>query len=461
MTSHIAQIRIAGLHGLQSLSATLSPGLNIVHGKNGVGKTTFLHVLASFAELDLDRFLWITFDTITVTMGDGAVVELKRYSGPSPVLQLFVNSTAMGDLTQEKPSTPAMRKVVSDVVGGRPVYLPAFRSILEAVSLRRRADVRRSPWQERAYEQMLERELQGADARRAGWHDPKELAEVTVMKTLQCREWFGEFVPTVRCPSLSEVAEKVSIELSEADYRLANSDVQVSSSVFVDVMAALKAEVSPTRDTEPAYQLAQRIRDLLERLPNSYKGLYGLVGTGDWATRDDDTISRILSVYEKALRTRIEAEQSAYARVETFRSSVNRFLEGKELEFVPDVRQRNSFRDRVKVRVGSRKMGLQALSSGERQVLTLLFSATHMSAVDGMLLIDEPELSLHVGWQRPLLRELMAQVGPRQVVVCTHAFEVAADHPEAVRDLVSEPWTARVEEPAQLELDHGGPEVET
>jgi predicted ATP-dependent endonuclease of OLD family len=51
-----------------------------------------------------------------------------------------------------------------------------------------------------------------------------------------------------------------------------------------------------------------------------------------------------------------------------------------------------------------------------------------MSSADGMLLIDEPELSLHVDWQRVILRELMKQAGDRQIIACTHAPEVTADH---------------------------------
>ena len=51
-----------------------------------------------------------------------------------------------------------------------------------------------------------------------------------------------------------------------------------------------------------------------------------------------------------------------------------------------------------------------------------------MSLVDGIVLIDEPELSLHVDWQRKILSEMCKQAGGRQVIACTHAPEVAADH---------------------------------
>jgi predicted ATP-dependent endonuclease of OLD family len=96
---------------------------------------------------------------------------------------------------------------------------------------------------------------------------------------------------------------------------------------------------------------------------------------------------------------------------------------------------------RKKLSIGSRRARFSVLSSGERQVLTLLFSATHMSSADGILLIDEPELSLHLDWQRTILTELMKQAGERQVVVCTHAPEVIADHRDSAVPLAAELWS--------------------
>ena len=71
----------------------------------------------------------------------------------------------------------------------------------------------------------------------------------------------------------------------------------------------------------------------------------------------------------------------------------------------------------------------------------MLFCATHMSPADGVMLIDEPEISLHVDWQRIILDEIMRQAGDRQVIVCTHSPEVVAEHRDALVKLSSEAWS--------------------
>jgi len=63
----------------------------------------------------------------------------------------------------------------------------------------------------------------------------------------------------------------------------------------------------------------------------------------------------------------------------------------------------------------------------------MLFSASRLATNQGTFLVDEPELSLHVDWQRCILTELMKQAVDRQIIACTHSPEVGADHPDAVQ----------------------------
>jgi predicted ATPase len=55
-----------------------------------------------------------------------------------------------------------------------------------------------------------------------------------------------------------------------------------------------------------------------------------------------------------------------------------------------------------------------------------MYAATRLTDTP-VVLIDEPELSLHVDWQRPLLHEIAGLTGEKQVIVTTHSPEVSAD----------------------------------
>ena len=64
----------------------------------------------------------------------------------------------------------------------------------------------------------------------------------------------------------------------------------------------------------------------------------------------------------------------------------------------------------------------------------MLYSASRARFLSGVFLIDEPELSLHIDWQRIILRELQNQSPERQLIACTHSPEVGADHVLEIQD---------------------------
>lgn len=68
------------------------------------------------------------------------------------------------------------------------------------------------------------------------------------------------------------------------------------------------------------------------------------------------------------------------------------------------------------------------LSAGQQQMLSFLCYNAFSS--DTMIFIDEPELSLHINWQRHLPDILLAQGTTNQFFIATHAPTIYANYPE-------------------------------
>lgn len=69
-----------------------------------------------------------------------------------------------------------------------------------------------------------------------------------------------------------------------------------------------------------------------------------------------------------------------------------------------------------------------ALSAGEKQMLS--FIAYNAFYRDSIFIIDEPELSLHVDWQRQLFPTLLAQQATNQFVIATHSPFIYSKYPD-------------------------------
>ena len=68
------------------------------------------------------------------------------------------------------------------------------------------------------------------------------------------------------------------------------------------------------------------------------------------------------------------------------------------------------------------------LSAGEKQMLS--FIAYNAFYRDSVIIIDEPELSLHVDWQRQLFAILIGQEASNQFVVATHSPFIYSKYPD-------------------------------
>lgn len=68
-----------------------------------------------------------------------------------------------------------------------------------------------------------------------------------------------------------------------------------------------------------------------------------------------------------------------------------------------------------------KELPIDALSSGEKQLLILLFTVFLMDNKKSIMLMDEPELSLHICWQNRLI-DILRQLNPNcQLILSTHA----------------------------------------
>ncbi|WP_157729331.1 AAA family ATPase [Tumebacillus algifaecis] len=110
------------------------------------------------------------------------------------------------------------------------------------------------------------------------------------------------------------------------------------------------------------------------------------------------------------------------SKFEEFKAMINRFLEGKRITTV-----NTSFKVEVIESGTNRTYGLEALSSGEKQVILLLGEIYRYISVGSLILIDEPEIHLHPVWQRIFIATLtdLCEKYDAQLILTTQSPEIA------------------------------------
>ena len=77
----------------------------------------------------------------------------------------------------------------------------------------------------------------------------------------------------------------------------------------------------------------------------------------------------------------------------------------------------------------NKELSLENLSSGEQHEIVLLYEFLFKLKPGSLILIDEPELSLHVGWQTEFLKDLedVIELSKFDVLIATHSPQIIHD----------------------------------
>lgn len=144
-----------------------------------------------------------------------------------------------------------------------------------------------------------------------------------------------------------------------------------------------------------------------------------------------DTSNKFLQYFLSKLNTVIQATRTIEGLVEEFIDHCNTYLSAQDPTTAigpnrpsADDKQLRLDRKTLKVHVESlaaqRKIPLDSLSSGEKQMISL-FARLYLYTGPKILLIDEPELSLSIDWQRKILIDVVNAPTCSQVIAITHS----------------------------------------
>ncbi len=144
------------------------------------------------------------------------------------------------------------------------------------------------------------------------------------------------------------------------------------------------------------------------------------------------TIGTIVEPYINGIEARLNALDQVRDLIRTYVETINEFLSAKRIDFSL---QSGVF---VSGRLGG-KLDPDLLSSGEKQLILLLSNTVLARESAAIFLIDEPELSLNVKWQRSLIEALLkcSEGSKVQFLLASHSLELITQHRRNAVQLIS------------------------
>lgn len=381
--AHLSHVIVRGLTGRRApLHVKFDTELNVMWGSNGSGKTTLLKILHSAMSGETAPLLRLSFSSAEVgfitNRGERIVRSIERRVSDRPPLLEF-------------PDLP-------DFEGYRDLDLARHELFEDAKALR---------WKS------------SGDDNENGYLRHRYLP---ISRIFDFRNRMGR--PTRG--GLSEVLDEVEYDRVFAEqiqslwsefHAMALQQTRLAQQEAVNrILGAVLAEdeypdYDQKRELVPTEDLRRLVHGFFETQPRLRRHIDVEKVIRDYET--NPLMHRVVSTVSE-VQTEIEIAQAPERR---FAEVINQLYGPNKTLDISGPR-------RLTVTLKGRKspLAIESLASGEKQVMRILLET--LVAGSSPVLVDEPELSLHVDWQSQLLL-MMRYINPEaQIIVATHSPEV-------------------------------------
>jgi|UPI000362BEA8 predicted ATP-binding protein involved in virulence len=421
------QIRIEKLFGMFDYDIELkSEDITILTGPNGYGKTTVLKIIDALASQNSLFFMTLLFQKITCCLSDGKTITLMKMNKYE--VEVIVN--------KDKPfrwNEKSLNRLIRST-------FPHFRQVEEQKWLDRRTDNIVS--------------LEGVLQKLASEHP--ELAEDfrTGNWTKQLKIPHVYFIREQRL--LRPIVYNGASLRHKLRHRAVSFDIDESTNVFNNTIEEYAKELSGKIE-ETLAKSTQVTQELDSSFPRRLFDQEHGISEEEFNRRFNQVkeIQKALSAYnisdikEDSHPTyKDENAQALHVYINDTEKKLAVFKEllGKLKTFTSILNERRFAFKHIAI---SKEEGFQFftdqdiplaladLSSGEQQEVVLLYELLFKVEPGTLVLIDEPELSLHIVWQKQFLDDMFDIIALQKmnVVIATHSPQIINNHWDLTVDL--------------------------
>ncbi|NJM27728.1 MAG: AAA family ATPase [Pseudanabaena sp. RU_4_16] len=447
----IKQISVSGLFGVfdHVIPLNMDERITIVHGPNGFGKTIMLRMLNGFFNSKYSVFRTIPFNSFRVEFDNGSSAEIVKisnslenkreeseitfnFSKPNSekatfllkrIKNLYEKSfefaafkfATLDEIDTLDDTIPELSRINSKTWR----YLSTGEDLTVEDVIARFEDFLPSQVQSREEPEWLKSLRNVINVRLI---ESQRLLNFVPNRSYRTQEKRPSMLPTVSAYS-SELAQLIQSKLAEYSTTSQSLDRTFPTRV-------VKQQISPNLTEE---QLRHQLSGLeVTRSRLIEVGLLDKDDNSDFQIQPqsiDESTKNILSVYVKDVEKKLNVFNEIARKIELLKKIINS-------KFASSYKEMNFNKDKGFVFTLyhpsssiSETLSPYDLSSGEQHELVLLYELLFKVEPNSLVLIDEPELSLHVGWQVQFLKDLqeITKLADIDVLMATHSPDIIQD----------------------------------
>ncbi|MCI0486403.1 MAG: AAA family ATPase [Blastocatellia bacterium] len=410
--SHIIVKKLFGVFD-HTIPLNMDDRITIIHGPNGFGKTAILRLIDGLFNSNYSELRTIPFEEFRVVFDDESVLKVVQTNGHKHE-EAFRKPLPGIKISYKKSNEKEKRFGLSfDEEERSNSSLMSFGDALRA-----KIKLRNPTWFEAIRQAINVRFIQTQRLLTLSTSQEAPYYRIGPSNTVIFE---SSIAPS---PSMISVVVEYSAELAKVIQSKLREYASLSQSLDRTFPARLvKEEVPPDLTAEDLRSQLSALEERRNELTDA--GLLDKEGSGDFQipeTIDDDRTKGVLSVYIKDVQKKLSVFDEMAAKIDLFKRVINERFKYKEMTISKDSGITFTTYDGV-------PLSPDNLSSGEQHELVLLYEFLFNVKPNSLILIDEPEISLHIVWQQQFLQDLqqITDLAFFDVLIATHSPQIIYD----------------------------------
>lgn len=399
--------------------------ITIIHGPNGFGKTAVLRLVAGFFERHYSMLRNVPFESVSFELSDLPTICVTQIPSKQngvktkPGLQIQCGEHSWEWRHRSSPGIELPRHFLEEQIPGlhrveEDVWFDnqSGEQLDTAEVLDRFAEylpVKHQPDKTPEWLQEIQNSVHVYFIRANRLESPTIPDQ---LRTPRRRPFPSAPAVATYANELSQRIQRVQTEYAKLSQTLDRSfplrimSLNVGNTLLLeDVKQRLAALDQQRKDLNDAGLLEQMSQEGFEQLPEP-----------------DESQLGVLTVYIDDVTQKLGVFRDLRERIELFRELLNARFLYKQVRI--DRRQGLVFQTDA-----GQELLPTSLSTGEQHEVVILYQLLFLTQPDSLVLIDEPEISLHVAWQKPFLNDMarIAQLSKVNFLIATHSPQIISN----------------------------------
>ena len=429
----LSNLKVSKLYGKYDYDVNFNEDITLIYGTNGCGKTTILNIITAIITGSIYKLFSYKFDEIILSYYDeNSKIKKKRISlsynsETDEILLSFNNEKSIINKIQ----VPEERRRRIDSYDE--IYFEEYPVLNEVrkefnyvyLALNRASMLSNSDdfyYMRRRHfyleEDIIEPESVDLEIR----YVENLIARRYINVTTQTNAINNEFRNAILKSAL-DVNAQTDLEsfLKKAEWsKLSKNDIKKTKDSYMKILSELQLASDEEKKQYAIFfdKYSNRLKEIGNRI--ELQEMFGLF----IAFNEMKKIERIVEIAADAEKQKAHVMNP----IELFLDTVNEFISTSD--FKKRIEINGNGRVYFRTEDTEKGMSIQYLSSGERQLLVffanLIFGVKDTSS--GIFVVDEPELSLHLLWQKVFVKKALEVNKNVQFVFATHAPEIIGNY---------------------------------